>query len=508
MRLTSMLAALLLAVSMPSLSSTDGCSDPTPTPDPTPACSAEVCDGIDNDCNGDIDDGVPVRVSEIDSIILDYDTHRGEIEYIPCGTTGDLKLTSQGLTGITITGAFSAVPAQDGYSTSTVVPFPGKKFRMEWAFELDGQFDSSGHYGDVSKGHGGTFLWPYNAAQVFPAPIGQDEAVLIQTTTVRGIPTGSTAYMSSLPYVRGNLYQFSATVDTFQAPILAGSSDIGNITMRIVPHAKSPTTPPQIVDYAKSYMDWLEANIGDYTLAGPQGVFTLLSVNWCTTESASCPYAGMEEHPVAKVSFTNMDTPDSVTVNGSMTNSQYLSGIGVSAHEMTHGFSIGGLVVRPACIQDYLPFGEGFTSYMSDILRARVDGFHSEADFRLRHQKNVDYYITSKQDVMAWPQAPCTETPGSSPVNYTSGTYDRGALFWEGYAAAVGQAQIFAWFSDIHERASDSPQLYALTGEEMLDDAANFLGVDARDVVVTMTDGTSKSLVDGWLRSVGSRPVE
>lgn len=467
----------------------------------------EICNGIDDDGNGLVDDGLPFSVSGLSSVAIDTGEMTGSATYEVCGDTGTLELYSRGLQDLVFTGVVEADVIEDGYSS--VVPLANRSFTATWSIDHDGQYDSAGIYGDLASGHWGTLVWPYSMGEVVPWPVGQDEAITVNGVATLGIPSGASAY-SSVFQTPFNSYQFSYAVDYFRPYALVGSTD-ADTTVKVVANSLNTVESAdlQLSSYATGQLQWYEHSFSPYMLRDNQmgGVVTLLGINWCPSTESSCAYGGMEEHPVAKISYSNMEYLDSYGGDASVTRTQYYSGVGVTAHELAHAFGPGGVVVRPRCVADFLPFGEGWATWLSDVARAEADGLHTQQAFTNRHLSGVDYYIANNADMIVWPTA-CNEAPGSVPPNYAVITYERGGLFWADYAAyAGGDRAIISWASDLHDRAMAEPNLYAMSGDELLDDAAEYLGVDAREIPVTLTNGQTTDLATGWLRTVGARPV-
>lgn len=492
----AMTLGLLAALSI-GLIDADGCGDP-----PT----AEVCNGKDDDGNGQVDDNLAYSVEEIAPLTLDFVNGTGSATYYVCGDTGTIDMVSQGLGTLVFGNAEIVSTSVDGDITLTEVRPTGASGRITatWTFTMDGAYDSSGLYGSVAEGRYGTLLWAYNVGQVFPFPVGQDEAVLTNNIGLLNTPPGSTAYVSGNFNAPGNVYQISVAVDKFQAPILAGSTEDYQTTFKLVLGPKA-TGAPQVLYYGLAHLQAYEDIFGPY-LGANGNVAALVSVDWCETGATSCAYGGVEEHDKYKVSYSNLNYQDSYGGDAPVTSTQYYSGLGVNRHELGHAFGPGGLHVRPKCIADFLALDEGWASYIADVIGARTDAFHSELAFHTRHVSGVDYYIAQRRDMVVWPTT-CDETPGSVPSNYATITYERGAAFWYDYAQLVGPDNLLAWAVDIHQRALLEPNMYALTGDELLDDAAAFTGLDARNAVVSMLSGATSDLATGWLRTKNDRPI-
>lgn len=463
------------------LTGISACED-TPTPTPT----AERCDGIDNNGDGNIDEGIEAAVNELD-LTLDLAAGKGVAVYTTCGS-GDLQLDMHA--SLALTG--SSVPYSANGSVSVA---PGQVFTIQYSFALDGAADSEGFYG--SREEGGTFIWPYTAYQVFPWHTGQDLDVTIHTQ-VTGVPGALYA-----PEIRdGNVYQWSVSWGEFQSPLHLGYTSEGT---EVVWHYRSDDAPGssiQASQYTLGYQDFLE---GLFPGSGAGAVHPV-STQWCP-DGETCAAGGMEHEPYFSVSAGNLPVEDDgLPLENTQSASRYFTGLTVIAHELSHGFGVAGLTIRPACVGDLLPFNEGGATFMEGIIRAAVDGLHTEQDHFRYHVGEVDQYIDQNKDLVVWLDS-CKETAGSYPANWTTLAYDRGAAFWWHYAQIVGRDVLLGWMVDLDRRARLDPEAYSLTGDELLNDMAIYGIPDPRTVDVVMTDGSSASLVDGWLRTKGARPV-
>jgi hypothetical protein len=475
----------LMALALAGVMRTEACGDPDPTPTPPPAAD-ELCDAEDNNGDGTVDEGYSSRVVSI-SLAVDLAKSQATATYGTCGT-GTLQLDVSGLTIVS-----ASIPYTASGSALTLTPPPGAPFSIAYGFVLDGAYDTTGWYGTSS--HGGTFLWPYNGYQVLPFPTGQDWPIDLQVS-VTGAPSGTTV-LAPLSIRQANPYQLSMTFDRFSPTVELGRSQQGTVA-RWHGRVDDGATAQESRDRVLSYLDFYESELGLY----PWTALEPVSAKWCA-DGSTCDYGGMEEHPLPKLSADNLSKADKV---GVLTSSLYYSGLTVTAHEIAHAWGPGGLAVRPECIGDLLPFNEGGVTWISGVARAETDAIHTEAEYRAYYLSEVQSAIARNRDKVVWP-ATCSEAAGSTPSNYSTLAYMRGALFWDGVDQVVGRAPLLAWWEDLTYRARKEPAAYTYTGLELLDDLTAFTGVDPRGVLVTMSDGSNSNLVDGWLKTAGAYPT-